>query len=87
MKERRHSGSLLPVPASAAWVPAAWAPEAERNVGAGPPDMRGASAPFLAQQIAQERLGKGLHIEPLREAADAYARAAGLSRIPSPPKG
>lgn len=49
--------------------------------------MRGASATFLAQQIAQERLGKGLHIEPLREAADAYARAAGLSRILSPPEG
>jgi hypothetical protein len=87
MKERRHSGSLLPVPASAAWAPTAWTPGVGKDAGAGPPDIPGASAPFLAQQIAQERLGKGLHIEPLREAADAYARAAGLSRTPSPPGG
>lgn len=79
--------SLLPVPAAAAGTPVVWADGATRSDAAprrAPSGPAGDSAAFRAQQIAQERLGKGLHLEPLREAADAYARAAGLARSPSP---
>lgn len=73
MEECRRPESLLPVPAGTG-----------RGGDTVLPAVPWASAAFLAQQIAQERVGKGLHIEPLREAVVAYARAAGLSRVPAP---
>jgi hypothetical protein len=35
------------------------------------------TAPFVTQVLAQEVLKSGLHIEPWRQAIDAYERAAG----------
>jgi hypothetical protein len=37
------------------------------------------SAPFVAQVIAQEVMQTGLHIEPWRQATNAYERAASIS--------
>jgi len=37
------------------------------------------TAPFVTQVLAQEVLKSGLHIEPWRQAIDAYERAAGAA--------
>src|SRR5689334_20051017 len=37
------------------------------------------TAPFVTQVLAQEVLKSGLHIEPWRQAIDAYERAAGTA--------
>jgi len=37
------------------------------------------TAPFVTQVLAQEVLKTGLHIEPWRQAIDAYERAAGAA--------
>jgi hypothetical protein len=44
------------------------------------------TAPFVTQVLAQEVLKSGLHIEPWRQAIEAYERAAGAAapRVRSP---
>lgn len=58
-------------------------PPAASAGGPAAPGARGASAPFLAQVLAQEAIGPGLHIEPWREAMAAYARAASAGGRPA----
>jgi hypothetical protein len=49
-------------------------PEAVRRGWSAP-----GTAPFVTQVLAQEVLKSGLHIEPWRQAIDAYERAAGAA--------
>lgn len=58
-------------------------PPAAPPRGPAVPAAPGASAPFLAQALAQEAIGPGLHIEPWREAMAAYARAASAGGRPA----
>jgi len=46
-----------------------------RRAGDSPRFISQASSAFLAQSIAQEQLGEGLHNPPLQDAAIAYTRA------------
>jgi len=55
-------------------VPVAPAAEAGRRGWSAP-----GTAPFVTQVLAQEVLKSGLHIEPWRQAIDAYERAAGAA--------
>ncbi len=69
-------------------------PGSDAGTGAGsrlaavPAERRGASegtaphrpaAPLMAQMIAQEVIGAGLHIEPWRQAMAAYGRASAVA--------
>ena len=55
-------------------VPVAPAAETGRRGWSAP-----GTAPFVTQVLAQEVLKSGLHIEPWRQAIDAYERAAGAA--------
>jgi hypothetical protein len=55
-------------------VAVAPAPETGRRGWSAP-----GTAPFVTQVLAQEVLKSGLHIEPWRQAIDAYERAAGAA--------
>ena len=70
---KRPSGTAMPIffPREIGPAPE---PEAVRRGWSAP-----GTAPFVTQVLAQEVLKSGLHIEPWRQAIDAYERAAGAA--------
>ena len=66
-----RNADTKPFPREAAPAPAA---ETGRRGWSAP-----GTAPFVTQVLAQEVLKSGLHIEPWRQAIDAYERAAGAA--------